>query len=336
MAEEEENTGYRWESGYEKTWEEIKENEEGLLEASINDIIQREKRKRRLDHTGRSRLGMMRHLYIIVDSSEAMSVQDLKPTRQLCTIKLLEGFVEEFFDQNPISQLGIIITRNMRAEKISELAGNPRKHTQNLKDKGVVCSVVALAAEVHVCRLLSRETGGTFNVVLDDSHFRDLLLCHVDPPAAASCLESSLIKMGFPMTKSKEPSFTMCMCHLDSPDGEGSGLKTKGYYCPQCYSRYCELPVECRACGLTLVAAPHLARSYHHLFPVASFTELELKNMIEPPAYCYACQKEYSDSDKHVYQCKTCNRIFCLDCDLFIHDTLHSCPGCISSKDAVK
>lgn len=42
--------------------------------------------------------------------------------------KLLEDFVDEFFYQNPISQLGIIITRNKRAEKVSELVGNSKKH----------------------------------------------------------------------------------------------------------------------------------------------------------------------------------------------------------------
>lgn len=42
--------------------------------------------------------------------------------------KLLEDFIEEFFYQNPISQLGLIITRNKRAERISELGGNLKKH----------------------------------------------------------------------------------------------------------------------------------------------------------------------------------------------------------------
>lgn len=37
--------------------------------------------------------------------------------------KLLEQFVEEYFDQNPISQLGILVTRNKRAEKVTELGG---------------------------------------------------------------------------------------------------------------------------------------------------------------------------------------------------------------------
>lgn len=39
------------------------------------------------------------------------------------SFQLLEFFVEEYFDQNPISQLGIIITKNKRAEKVSELGG---------------------------------------------------------------------------------------------------------------------------------------------------------------------------------------------------------------------
>lgn len=41
---------------------------------------------------------------------------------------MLEAFIEEFFDQNPISQMGVIIMHNKRAERISELAGNARKH----------------------------------------------------------------------------------------------------------------------------------------------------------------------------------------------------------------
>ena len=38
-------------------------------------------------------------------------------------LQLLESFIEEYFDQNPISQLGIIVTKNKRGEKITELGG---------------------------------------------------------------------------------------------------------------------------------------------------------------------------------------------------------------------
>ncbi|PSN43765.1 hypothetical protein C0J52_06399 [Blattella germanica] len=37
-----------------------------------------------------------------------------------------------------------------------------------------------------------------------------------------------------------------------------------------------------------------------------------------------------------VYECGKCNRIFCLDCDLFIHDSLHTCPGCSTSPSALQ
>ena len=41
--------------------------------------------------------------------------------------------MEEFFYLNPISQVGLVITRNKRAELISELAGNPRQHVESIK-----------------------------------------------------------------------------------------------------------------------------------------------------------------------------------------------------------
>jgi transcription initiation factor TFIIH subunit 2 len=51
-------------------------------------------------------------------------------------------------------------------------------------------------------------------VILDDCHFRDQLFQHVDPPPAATFLDSSLIKMGFPhhmVREGKEASLTLCM-----------------------------------------------------------------------------------------------------------------------------
>lgn len=33
---------------------------------------------------------------------------------------------------------------------------------------------------------------------------------------------------------------------------------------------------------------------------------------------------------KKVYECENCKQIVCLDCDLFIRETLHTCPGCAS------
>lgn len=46
-----------------------------------------------------------------------------KLTVNIFFFQLLEYFIEEYFDQNPISQLGIIVTKNKRAEKVTELGG---------------------------------------------------------------------------------------------------------------------------------------------------------------------------------------------------------------------
>ncbi|XP_060241622.1 general transcription factor IIH subunit 2-like protein isoform X2 [Meriones unguiculatus] len=275
MDEEPERTK-RWEGGYERTWEILKEDETGSLKATIEDILFKAKRKRVFEHHGQVRLGMMRHLYVVVDGSRTMEDQDLKPNRLTCTLKLLEYFVEEYFDQNPISQIGIIVTKSKRAEKLTELSGNPRKHitslkkavdmtcngepslynslsmamqtlkhmpghtsrevliifsslttcdpsniydlVKTLKTAKIRVSVIGLSAEVRVCTVLARETGGTYHVILDETHYKELLAHHVSPPPASSSSECSLIRMGFPQhtiaslsDQDAKPSFSMAV-----------------------------------------------------------------------------------------------------------------------------
>lgn len=432
MADEDEVKEYRWETGYEKTWcvihfirfrvknrslnsyfrsrEAIKEDDDGLVDSAIAEIILKAKRRRQAKKKSQSRLGMMRHLCLILDCTENMSTPDLKPTRFICTLKLLEVFIEEFFDQNPISQLGLFAMKSKRTEKVTEMAGSGRKHIkalkalttlnlsgepslqnslelahnklkivpahasreilivmgslttcdpsdinvtiEQLKVDGIRCSMIHLCAEIGICRQLAIHTGGTYGAVLDDSHFKDQLLAHIDPPPATKTQEFALIKMGFPhgqcttgsgagggveedttataaaAGKESGAQLTMCMCHIDSTD-EPSKLNAGGYHCPQCLSKYCELPVECLSCGLTLVSAPHLARSYHHLFPVAHFKEAALSDVIVFAESCYACKKTFAAThDKTVYQCENCDQIYCVDCDIFVHDVLHVCVGC--------
>ncbi|NWS45018.1 TF2H2 factor, partial [Probosciger aterrimus] len=403
MEEEPERTK-RWEGGYERTWEIIKEDESGLLKPLIESMThvqgKEAKRKRVYEHHGQVRLGMMRHLYMVIDGSRTMEDQDLKPNRLTCTLKLLEYFVEEYFDQNPISQLGLIVTKSKRAEKMTELSGNTKKHLTALKKAvdmncsgepslynslnlamqtlkhmpahtsrevlvvfsslttcdpaniydlikysfffhlkclkavKIRVSVIGLSAEVRVCTVLAQETGGTYRVILDESHYKELLMHHVSPPPASSSSECSLIRMGFPQhsiaslsDQDAKPSFSMVQLENNSEPG----LSLGGYFCPQCRAKYCELPVECKICGLTLVSAPHLARSYHHLFPLDAFQEVPLGEY-QGERCCQGCQGEMKD--QNVYVCKVCQNVFCVDCDLFIHDCLHCCPGCVHGHSA--
>ncbi|KAG7490063.1 general transcription factor IIH subunit 2-like [Solea senegalensis] len=393
--DEETERAKRWEGGYERTWEVLREDESGSLRASVEEILFQSKRKRVIKSHEQVRLGMMRHLYVVIDCSRTMEDQDLKPNRLTSTLKLMEAFVDEYFDQNPISQVGIITTKNKRAEKLTDLAGNPKKHIAALKKAVVdtVCggepslynalnlalqslkhmpghtsreilivlsslttcdpaniyeliktltslkvrvSVIGLSAEVRVCTVLTRETGGLYHVILDESHFKDLLMMHVKPPPASSSSECSLIRMGFPQhaiasptDQDAKPSFSMS--HLDSSSSD-AGLSLGGYFCPQCHAKYTELPVECKVCGLTLVSAPHLARSFHHLFPLQAFTESPVEELQQGDRFCQACQGELKD--KFTFTCPSCRSVFCVECDLFIHDALHCCPCCIHTHTA--
>ncbi|XP_061324706.1 general transcription factor IIH subunit 2 isoform X2 [Pezoporus flaviventris] len=374
MEEEPERTK-RWEGGYERTWEILKEDESGSLRPTIESILFKAKRKRLYEHHGQVRLGMMRHLYVVIDGSRAMEDQDLKPNRLTCTLKL-----------------GLIVTKSKRAEKMTELSGNTKKHLTTLKKAvdmncsgepslynalnlamqtlkhmpahtsrevlvvfsslttcdpaniydlikclkavKIRVSVIGLSAEVRVCTVLARETGGTYHVILDESHYKELLMHHVRPLPTSSSSECSLIRMGFPQhyiaslsDQDAKPSFSMVQLENNSEPG----LSLGGYFCPQCRAKYCELPVECKICGLTLVSAPHLARSYHHLFPLDAFQEVPLTEY-QGERCCQGCQGEMKD--QNVYICKVCQNVFCVDCDLFIHDCLHCCPGCVHGNSA--
>lgn len=161
-----------------------------------------------------------------------------------------------------------------------------------------------------------------------------------------------LIRMGFPLKRS-ETTKSLCVCHNKITKG--------GYICPQCNSKYCELPIDCSICGLKLIASPHLARSYHHLFPTPNFLEVSdqqleneyknnekiekvsifqdfiKKNNLNPINenekdlqfwHCFGCQKPLEKGGDIKLMCPKCKNIFCVECDIFIHQFLQNCPGC--------
>lgn len=385
----EDNEGYSWEGDYEQTWKAIQEDESGTLRAT-DDQEYRSRKRQMLEKQSHIRLSMMRHMFIILDASSCMVEKDLKPSRFNCVINFLEKFAFSYFDQNPISQLGLIITNDKLAIKHCELVGNPKKFVDSLQklkkievkgepsiqnaielaiktlkhirshssrevllimgsltscDPGDIfetineckklklrTSIIGLAAEVYICRTICQETEGFYAVILDELHLHDLLQKVAFPLPNSDPGAQTLIRMGFPQHKicnSNEAS--ICMCHMESAECKFS---TGGYFCPVCNNKYCELPVECKICGLTLVIAPHLARSYHHLFPLAPFKETsnnDLDHNSRPVGKiyhnCHGCQIPLAN-ESTVFKCETCHKPFCIECDIFIHETLHSCPGC--------
>ena len=221
-------------------------------------------------------------------------------------------------------------------------------------------NVVHLAAEVHIASELTAATNGRYSVALNKDHLNTLLSSHLLPPALSKLASASLhrrwMRMGFP-AQSVSVVPVICSCH--------STLVYTYYTCPTCRSHYCEIPCECSVCSLTLVSSPQLARSYHHILPVKNYIEVTSENinnninsnnhvnnnhnnnnsndvdMIirKPPAsssssstdrMCYGCQYVLRDGVDLITRCPDCQEIFCIECDEFVHQNLHTCPGCIN------
>jgi len=99
--------------------------------------------------------------------------------------------------------------------------GNILRTIEVLRDDKIRCSVISLSAELHVCRTLCSMTGGQHTVVLNEDHFREVLLSYVVPRAVtAATAESNLVSMGFPRRR-QAPVPTPCVWYGLSPTAHG-------------------------------------------------------------------------------------------------------------------
>ena len=162
-------------------------------------------------------------------------------------------------------------------------------------------------------------------------------------------------------------------------DGKKTAFQVTAYVCPRCYTRATEIPTSCCTCGLQLNSSTHIARSHHHLFPVASYGETVVAagrcplpgaaggagggdgvgngsggsssssssgngsnngssegpsekrsrqpRQTNPLGSCRGCL-EMLTPGQLAGRCPLCREVFCVDCDIFVHDGLHVCPGC--------
>ncbi|PSC68451.1 general transcription factor IIH subunit 2 [Micractinium conductrix] len=414
-------TAYEREYEADHSWEDLEEDEFGNLRAPNPEEEQRARRRRLLSaaQSARIRRGMIRYVQVVLDLSRAASLSDMRPLRAAVMSGILQRFVRAFFDENPLSQLGLIVLRNGVAERLTELSSSPEAHVARLRanldtggdaslqnaldlavdslksippyghrevlflfaalntcDPGdigasikaakqhrVRASVVGLAAEMYICKRMTQQTGGTYTVAMNEHHLQEMVLEHaVPPPVPPGSSAVSLVRMGFP-PRNPEALGAAAFC------GSKCQLQPGGYTCPRCKARVGELPSSCHVCGLSLVSSPHLARSYHHLFPVKPFAEVPAAELASagpgcggqqpeaaPPfvaslPHCFGCYQPLVAQQAArgrggaaappgapvgiVSRCPACHHIFCFECDAFIHEQLHNCPGCESLPPAL-
>lgn len=384
------NGGYAWEDEYHRSWDIVMEDDDGSLEGAVAGMVEASKKRRITKTSVPFQRGIIRNFILILDLSFAMLEKDLLPNRFQLMLNYAIDFVKEFYDQNPISQMGVVGMSEGLAVLISDLSGSPHNHISALQklrkqepkgdpslqnalemargllhhapahstreiliifgalfssDPGDIhqtidalvkaqirVRVIGLAAQVAVCKELSMKTNfgdeKAYGVILNDGHFKDLLHESTTPLAVNKLSAqgtSTLVKMGFP-SRISEVTSTLCSCH--------SKITRGGYICPRCFSKVCNLPSQCPCCDLTLVFSTHLARSYHHLFPLKPYREVA-KQYAYLHDQCFSCQAAFphyeslfEDGNTSRYSCSDCNNFFCIDCDLYVHETLHNCPGC--------
>ncbi len=66
---------------------------------------------------------IIRHLVLVLDLSSSMVDRDMRPTRFDLTLEYARSFISEWFDQNPLGQIGIVGMRSGIAERIGEMSG---------------------------------------------------------------------------------------------------------------------------------------------------------------------------------------------------------------------
>ncbi|KAL9183450.1 hypothetical protein ACHAXT_004306 [Thalassiosira profunda] len=526
-------------------WHDVQEDAEGniLTRSTATSLAaQIRQRRHRLASTDLARSQkrlvrhMLRHVYLVLDGSRWSREKDpaLPPARMRLetTLNLASEFVSEFYDQNPLGHLGVVLCQDGEAEMLTTLGGSPKKHKlalsaalvtelgkkggpnvggefslQNgievagrslgyaprygsreiivissalatcdpgdilgetlprLLHAGIRVSTISLQCEVHICKKLAEATGGVAGVCLNTGHLRDLVMGHAIPPpvhaskegGAAHEVTCEFVEMGFPSRQGGDVPIlvhssggagasnnnkqgdlvgTMLISPATADDRRSNRLITfarTGYVCPRCRSRCSDLPSDCAVCGLRLILAPHLARTFHHLFPVRPFEELDeaevigkaetgegseiksngeqtdgkkglealpvlsssaftpstsisssnvasfavsssahavntqssqentgqsasktinigpslVANSADCDRCCFGCLKiigctpvtsnggpngETREGEGEAilrFQCPECKNVFCPDCDAFLHETLHNCPGCL-------
>lgn len=349
---------------------------------------------------------VIRYVVLALDVSAHLEKTDLRPTRISFLRFILPPFIDEFFDQNPLSQLAVVVTRDGRAELISPLSSNARTHIAKVlatlstasivgapgsqhdairnslgepslqntlaisrsalstvpaygrreilllfgslksRDPGDVfaevkavaeskirVSVVGLSAEMYVLKYMCDACGGAYTVAGDGDHLKQLLYLHIPGPPSdtqENCV-APFIQMGF-------PSKVCCNLPMAVPGRES--LVHEAFACPRCEALSVDVCSDCRVCGLKLASSVQLARSYHHICPVATFAAVHRANDAmecsdaAPSAAprCHGCGFSLNRSfdGAGAFACSACGSVYCSDCDAIIHETLHVCLGCIS------
>merc|ERR1712242_485308 len=128
--ETEDAKSYRWEGGYERTWEALREDDSGNL-VSDASAARRKKARGRLAAIAGTKLDLVRNLMIVLDLTKSMADSDFRidkyPNRGAIAIRAIKEFIPLFFSTSPLSRLGIVTLQDRRAKRLVPLGASPKE-----------------------------------------------------------------------------------------------------------------------------------------------------------------------------------------------------------------
>ena len=139
-------SGYSWERGAQRLWEAVLEDSEGNLLAQPPASRPRSS----APQLGSCRRGLIRYLMLVVDCSSSSADRDFRPSRLEASKAAAGQFIVDFFDQNPISQLSLALTRDRAAEQLTHLSSNAKHHVNKLSAVSRIEGFASLQNAVRV------------------------------------------------------------------------------------------------------------------------------------------------------------------------------------------
>jgi transcription initiation factor TFIIH subunit 2 len=172
-------------------------------------------------------------------------------------------------------------------------------------------TVLSLSPELFAVKRIATR----FMVAMNQTDFHEKLLSVLDPKPN-NLAKPVYIKMGFPL-KSTAATLTKCGCHFE--------LHSALFCCPQCGCLVCEIPVNCPVCRISLVEKGMLTRIHRLLYEMPTYSET-----VADMRSCYGCLIPFnSDCLRASVKCNDCLEFFCEQCEVFLHNELRQCVGCL-------
>ncbi|KAL6122720.1 hypothetical protein NUSPORA_00249 [Nucleospora cyclopteri] len=327
---------FSWTEEYRKTWDEEKDVLEGKNEKYVKEF-------------NPNRKNIIRHLLVVVDTSESIEKNDYLPTIRYKIITAIPHFIKEFKKANPLSSLSFMTVSNLfehfskdfDAKMLGKIGKSKfsllnclksvekfMKNCKYPKETVIVTGSIGSHDEEPLNKILEtlQKHKIKINIVSlcgEVTLFKNVCKStngELIVPVSAFDLEAILNSFISP-SESFEQKCTLLEIgfpkKMQTPHLCLCHLNFNNdvFECPQCEAPICSIPRQCPICELMLISPLSICKSNVMCYPLENFVKVEQD-------ICKVCNKE------GILQCSKCKSIFCNDCNQKIHNLLMFCPYC--------